>query len=222
VPRFGGLGCNDAREITLADLDFRINERFLYDYDFCDLWQHQVRIEKRLEIKNDVRYLHQLQQRLSTQLGEAKLVTVFRLETALLPIIAHMETSGFAIDAARMRSLRQEADARAASLLPDIRSSFSSNKLNPGSPKQIVEAFNANYHQRNKGKPESTYVERALRAGLSATVDLLHHAAQCKKQPVLSKDTLKHSVNAYIQYYRRPESTGYCRHLCSYLGLESA
>jgi hypothetical protein len=29
VPRLGGLGCHDAREIKLADLHFRINERFL-------------------------------------------------------------------------------------------------------------------------------------------------------------------------------------------------
>jgi len=42
VPRLGGLGCHDAREIKLADLHFRINERFLYEYDFGDLWQHQV------------------------------------------------------------------------------------------------------------------------------------------------------------------------------------
>jgi hypothetical protein len=51
VPRLGGLGCHDARKITLSELHFRINERFLYEYDFCDLWQHQVRIEKRLEIE---------------------------------------------------------------------------------------------------------------------------------------------------------------------------
>ena len=51
VPRVGGLGCHDAREIKLADLHFRINERFLYEYDFDDLWQHQVRIEKRLEVE---------------------------------------------------------------------------------------------------------------------------------------------------------------------------
>jgi hypothetical protein len=38
-------------KIKLADLHFRINERFLYEYDFGDLWQHQVRIEKRLEIE---------------------------------------------------------------------------------------------------------------------------------------------------------------------------
>ena len=52
VPRRGGLGCHDARQIKLGQLHFRINERFLYEYDFGDLWQHQVRIEKRLEIRD--------------------------------------------------------------------------------------------------------------------------------------------------------------------------
>src|SRR5271166_4184824 len=42
VPRLGGLGCHDARETKLGDLHFRINERFLYEYDFGDLRQHQV------------------------------------------------------------------------------------------------------------------------------------------------------------------------------------
>ena len=56
VPRVGGLACHDARKIKLADLHFRVNERFLYEYDFCDLWQHQVRIEKRLEIETSRSY----------------------------------------------------------------------------------------------------------------------------------------------------------------------
>jgi len=51
VPRLGGLSCHDARKITLAELHFGINERCVYEYDFCDLWQHQLRIEKRLEIE---------------------------------------------------------------------------------------------------------------------------------------------------------------------------
>jgi hypothetical protein len=56
VPRRGGLGCHDARQIKLGQLHFRINERFLYEYDFGDLWQHQVRIEKRLEIETSRSY----------------------------------------------------------------------------------------------------------------------------------------------------------------------
>ena len=54
VPRRGGLGCHDARQIKLGQLHFRINERFLYEYDFGDLWQHQVRIEKRLGVEQPV------------------------------------------------------------------------------------------------------------------------------------------------------------------------
>jgi hypothetical protein len=35
----------------LADLHFRLNERFLYEYEFRDLWQLQVRIERRAAIE---------------------------------------------------------------------------------------------------------------------------------------------------------------------------
>ena len=57
MPRRGGLGCcHDARKIKLGDLHFRINERFLYEYDFGDLWQHQVRIEKRLGVETSRSY----------------------------------------------------------------------------------------------------------------------------------------------------------------------
>ena len=50
VPRLGGLGCHDAREIKLGDLHFRINERFLKPSTISAIYgQHQVRIEKRLE-----------------------------------------------------------------------------------------------------------------------------------------------------------------------------
>ena len=50
VPRLGGRR-HDALKITLLELHFRIKERFLYEDHFCDLWQHQVRFEKRLEIE---------------------------------------------------------------------------------------------------------------------------------------------------------------------------
>lgn len=35
----------DPKQIFLADFGFRLRERFLYEYDFCDLWQHQIRFE---------------------------------------------------------------------------------------------------------------------------------------------------------------------------------
>ena len=43
------MGCTtfttDARKVLLSQFGFRINERFLYEYDFGDLWQHQIRFE---------------------------------------------------------------------------------------------------------------------------------------------------------------------------------
>jgi hypothetical protein len=42
----GGSGFSqDARQVRLADFKFRRNERFLYEYDFGDSWQHEVRVE---------------------------------------------------------------------------------------------------------------------------------------------------------------------------------
>jgi hypothetical protein len=50
VSRDGGLGFSqDARQVRLVDFQFRHNERFLYEYDFGDRWQHEVRIERGLE-----------------------------------------------------------------------------------------------------------------------------------------------------------------------------
>jgi hypothetical protein len=56
VPRLSGLPCHDARHIKLADLHFRLNERFLYEYDFRDGWQLQVRLERRAAIEAERPY----------------------------------------------------------------------------------------------------------------------------------------------------------------------
>jgi hypothetical protein len=46
VSRPGGPGfAQDAHQVRLADFKFRRNERFLYEYDFGDRWNHEVRIE---------------------------------------------------------------------------------------------------------------------------------------------------------------------------------
>ena len=34
--------------VELVSFNFRHRERFLYEYDFGDLWQHEIRLEKRL------------------------------------------------------------------------------------------------------------------------------------------------------------------------------
>jgi hypothetical protein len=43
----GGLSFdNEPETIYLADFQFRMRERFLYEYDFNDNWQHEVRVEQ--------------------------------------------------------------------------------------------------------------------------------------------------------------------------------
>jgi len=47
IPRLGGPWYSeDARRVRLVDFHFRVNERFLYEYDFTDGWEHQVRMER--------------------------------------------------------------------------------------------------------------------------------------------------------------------------------
>ena len=47
--RLSRMGCTtfaaDARKVLLSQFHFRVNERFLYEYDFGDLWRHQIRFE---------------------------------------------------------------------------------------------------------------------------------------------------------------------------------
>jgi len=46
----GGVGFDDdPKHIRLADFCFRLRERFLYEYDFGDDWQHDLRVEQILE-----------------------------------------------------------------------------------------------------------------------------------------------------------------------------
>jgi hypothetical protein len=47
IRRMGGpFYSEDAREVRLNDFQFRVNERFLYEYDLSDSWEHEVRIEQ--------------------------------------------------------------------------------------------------------------------------------------------------------------------------------
>jgi len=46
----GGMGfSHNPDEVWLGDFQFRINERFLYEYDFTDQWRHQIRVENILD-----------------------------------------------------------------------------------------------------------------------------------------------------------------------------
>ncbi|RZI45234.1 plasmid pRiA4b ORF-3 family protein [Candidatus Finniella inopinata] len=43
----GGINFSDnPKKVYLADFQFRINEKFVYEYDFSDGWEHEIRLEK--------------------------------------------------------------------------------------------------------------------------------------------------------------------------------
>ncbi|MBV9326760.1 MAG: plasmid pRiA4b ORF-3 family protein [Chloroflexi bacterium] len=44
-------GCIDPRRVRVAALGLRVRERFRYEYDFTDLWQHDLRVEKILRLE---------------------------------------------------------------------------------------------------------------------------------------------------------------------------
>src|ERR687886_1945952 len=51
ISRIGGTGFrDDPRQVHLCDFHFRHHERFLYEDDFGDLWQHVIRVERRLAL----------------------------------------------------------------------------------------------------------------------------------------------------------------------------
>jgi hypothetical protein len=53
----GGIGFrDDPQQVHLADLGLRVGERFLYEYDFTDGWQHDVRVERILSLAPRRRY----------------------------------------------------------------------------------------------------------------------------------------------------------------------
>jgi len=37
------------REVTLAELQLRMRQRIHYEYDFGDMWEHEIRVEAKLE-----------------------------------------------------------------------------------------------------------------------------------------------------------------------------
>jgi hypothetical protein len=51
ISRLGCTGFRDnPKEIRLQGFHFRLRERFLYEYDFGDLWQHEIRLEQILPL----------------------------------------------------------------------------------------------------------------------------------------------------------------------------
>ena len=57
IPRIYGISfADDPKQVRLCDFRLREKERFLYEYDFRDLWQHEIRVEKKLPIDPKKRY----------------------------------------------------------------------------------------------------------------------------------------------------------------------
>jgi Plasmid pRiA4b ORF-3-like protein len=57
ISRIGGLGfSDDPHRVHLADFGFQVRERFLYEYDFGDGWQHDLRVEAISDIDPRRRY----------------------------------------------------------------------------------------------------------------------------------------------------------------------
>jgi hypothetical protein len=57
VAHIGGMSFTDnPKEVQLVDFHFRPYERFLYEYDFRDQWQHEIRLEKRIPLDSKQTY----------------------------------------------------------------------------------------------------------------------------------------------------------------------
>jgi hypothetical protein len=57
IAKIGGLGfADDPRKVALRNLRLRVKERFLYEYDFGDFWQHQIRLERILPFSSTRSY----------------------------------------------------------------------------------------------------------------------------------------------------------------------
>lgn len=57
VSHLGGIAFrDDPRQVRLADLRLRVRERFLYEDDFTDGWQHDVRVEHIVPLVPGQRY----------------------------------------------------------------------------------------------------------------------------------------------------------------------
>lgn len=54
----GMLFDDDPTRVFLADFRLRVGERFVYEYDFGDFWQHDIRLERVLAFAADRRYPH--------------------------------------------------------------------------------------------------------------------------------------------------------------------
>ena len=57
VTHIGGMNfSDDPHAVKLSNFHFRLRERFLYEYDFGDRWEHEIRLEKKLPVDPNKTY----------------------------------------------------------------------------------------------------------------------------------------------------------------------
>ncbi len=88
----------------------------------------------------DVSYLHQLVKVMQAAIATTNLVAVAELENALLPVVVDMETNGFVVDTEKLHAIAEAASNEAQNLVPAIQEALKT-EVNPGSPKQLLNAF---------------------------------------------------------------------------------
>jgi len=90
---------------------------------------------------DDVAHLHQLKAVLETELDDARLNDIARLEMALLPVVVDMEATGYAVDRSRLETMLAEAEHSASSAKATTLTLFNKPGLNLNSTKQLIPAL---------------------------------------------------------------------------------
>lgn len=95
----------ESREVRLADLDLRVTERFVYDYDLGDLWRHDIRVEQILDPVAGAPSLHRRAARGPTR-GLRRSVGVPRADPGA-PLGAHAEPHKEGVSCTRLCRVRR-------------------------------------------------------------------------------------------------------------------
>ncbi len=106
-------------------------------------WGGMLLTEDQLQYAaNDVRYLHQANAALMTELEQADLASVYALEMSLLPHVVAMEANGVTMDRGRLNQVLAEAETSVIAAKEQIQTIFNNPDLNPASAPQLKAALN--------------------------------------------------------------------------------
>ena len=89
----------------------------------------------------DVVYLHDLAEKLRTDLENAGLSHIFELEMRLLPVVLKMERTGFAVDKELIEEIREKTNFEAEEWKTELLKELGDEDLNPNSHAKLLEAF---------------------------------------------------------------------------------